>query len=94
MILHIESDTAYLVMPNAKSCIAGYYYLSDHPPPGKKVADIPTRNRPLHIVCKTLQHVVASVAKAETTALFLIHKRQSLSGIYSNNLAIPNHQHP
>ena len=31
MILHIDFDVVYLVMPNAKSCIAGHYFLSDYP---------------------------------------------------------------
>ena len=29
MILLIDSDVTYLVAPNAKSCIAGYFYLGD-----------------------------------------------------------------
>ena len=32
MVLHVDSDVAYLVLPNSKSCYAGYFYLSDHPP--------------------------------------------------------------
>ena len=31
MVLHIDSDAAYLVLPQAKSRIAGHYYLSDDP---------------------------------------------------------------
>ena len=27
MVLHADSDTAYLVLPNAKSRIAGHFYL-------------------------------------------------------------------
>ena len=29
MIMHVESDAAYLVSPGAKSRIAGFYYLSN-----------------------------------------------------------------
>ena len=29
MCLHIDTDAAYLVAPEAKSQIAGYYYLSN-----------------------------------------------------------------
>jgi hypothetical protein len=38
MALHIDSDTAYLVLPNARSRYADHYYLSTHPPapPEKK----------------------------------------------------------
>ena len=70
MILHAETDAAYLVMPNAKSRIAGYFYLSDTPPK-PPIMPTPTRNGPLHIVCKTLRHVVASAAEAETGGLFI-----------------------
>ena len=69
MILHAESDAAYLVQPEAKSWIAGYFYLSTHPP-SPPLIPTPPRNGPLHIVCKTLRHVVASAAGAETAALF------------------------
>jgi hypothetical protein len=31
MVLHVDSDAAYLVLPNAKSRIAGHYYLSAMP---------------------------------------------------------------
>ena len=31
MILHVDIDAAYLVAPKAKSCISGYFYLSDNP---------------------------------------------------------------
>ena len=31
MIIHVDSDAAYLVAQGAKNRIAGYYYLSDHP---------------------------------------------------------------
>lgn len=69
MILHLETNAAYLEQPEANSRIAGYYYLSNHPP---KPPQIPTPpcNGPLHIICKTLRHVVASTAEAETAGLF------------------------
>ena len=31
MCLHIDTDAAYLVAPNSKSRVAGYFYLSDNP---------------------------------------------------------------
>ena len=31
MCLHVDSDAAYLVMPGARSCFAGYYHLSSFP---------------------------------------------------------------
>ena len=33
IILHVDTDTAYLVLPGTKSRIAGYYYLTNRPPP-------------------------------------------------------------
>ena len=31
MFLYVDSDAAYLVAPKARSRIAGYFYMSDHP---------------------------------------------------------------
>ena len=62
MILHVESDAAYLVAPNAKSRVAGYYYLSD--------ASGSIDNPPIQVLCKLLKHVVASAAEAETAGAF------------------------
>jgi hypothetical protein len=70
MILIVESDAAYLVLPNAKSRIAGYFYLSEDTRSNDTITQ-PKRNGPLHIVCKTLKHVVASAAEAETGGLFI-----------------------
>ena len=66
MILNIDSDAAYLVLPQAKSRIAGYFYLSDH----YTNASSPSINGPILVECKTLRHVVASAAEAEVSAIF------------------------
>ena len=58
LILHVDSDAAYLVAPKARSRIISYYYVSDHPT--KK--NSPTHNDPFLIECKTLRHVVSSSA--------------------------------
>ena len=57
MILHVDSDAAYLVQDGAMSHITGHYILSSHPLP---VPQIPTKtpNAPILIECKTLRHVV------------------------------------
>ena len=89
MILHAESDAAYLVQPEAKSWIAGYFYLSTHPP-SPPLIPTPPRNGPLHIVCKTLRHVVASAA--EVFLRFLTRRKQYQFVIYSLNLATSNRQ--
>ena len=70
MVLTVESDAAYLVLPKTKSRIAGYFYLSKETRSNNIITQ-PDRNRPLHIVTKTLKHVVASVAEAETGGLFI-----------------------
>ena len=62
MILHIDTDAAYLVMPNAKSRIAGYFYLSSNP----KATGAPVPlNGPILVECTTIKHVVGSAAEAE-----------------------------
>ena len=68
MILHVDTDAAYLVLPNARSRIAGYFYLANNPTvltPSK----IPL-NGAIHVECRTLKHVVASAAEAETGGIF------------------------
>ena len=65
MILTIDSDAAYLVMPKARSRIAGHFRFLDHP-------DIVNRdlyNGAIHIECKTLRHVVSLAAEAETSGV-------------------------
>ena len=66
MIMHVDSDAAYLVAPGAKSRIAGYYYLSDHP----KNSTFSQLNSSFHAVCKFTKYVVASATKAKTAGLF------------------------
>ena len=72
MILHVDSNAAYLVAPNAKSRITGYYYLSDLP--SKKHNKI---NGAVLVECRYLKHVVASAAEAETGGLF--HNCQNIT---------------
>ena len=50
MVLNVDSDAAYLVLPNAKSQIVGFFQLADkycnsQPPP---------TNGPLLVECKTI----------------------------------------
>ena len=63
MILTVDSDAAYLVLPKARSRIAGFYQLNNH----KHAHPL---NGPLLVECKTIKHVVSSAAEAETSALF------------------------
>ena len=61
MQLHIDSDAAYLVLPKARSHIAGYFqFPSIH-------TDI---NGAILVECKGLKHVVSSAAEAEMSGIF------------------------
>ena len=66
MILNVDSDAAYLVAPKARSRIAGYYYLSSKQTDKQQ----PHLNGAILVECKTLRHVVASAAEAETAGVF------------------------
>ena len=66
MVLHVDSDAAYLVAPNARSRIAGYFHLSDHP----NITKHPKLNGAVLVECKTLRHVVLSSAEAEVAGIF------------------------
>ena len=68
MQLHVESDAAYLVLPGARSRIAGHFYLSAGASPTKVYAK--RFNAPIHTECSTLKNVVSSAAEAECGALF------------------------
>ena len=68
MILHTDSDAAYLVLPNAKSRAAGYYYLSN-------LGDNPPLNGAIWVECRTIPLTPSSAAEAETGALFINAQR-------------------
>ena len=78
MVLHVDSDAAYLVQDEARSRIAGHYILSSNPPPAPQIPH-KSPNAPILIECKTLRHVVASTAKTETGGLF--HNAQTIMHI-------------
>ena len=69
MVLHVESDVAYLVAPKARSRIAGFYYCSNNYAPNH-ASNVPL-NGPIHVECKTLRRVVTYPAEVETTGDFL-----------------------
>ena len=66
MILHVDSDTAYLVAPGTKSRIVRFFYFKQAPD-GSLLQNL---NHPIHIKCKYLRHVVASAAETEVGGLF------------------------
>ena len=69
MVLHIDSDSAYLVMPESLSVYAGHFYLSDWP---RDKPNLPSTksNGPILTTCKTIRNVVSSAAEAETMGTF------------------------
>ena len=66
MILTVDSDAAYLVMPKARSRMAGYFRLLDN----ENKIHRHKQNGAIHIECRTIKHVVSSAAEAETNATF------------------------
>ena len=63
MILHFDTDAAYLVLPQARSRYAGFYYLSDNMSDYAK--GTPMRNGDILVECRSLRNVVSSAAEAE-----------------------------
>ena len=63
MILHVDSDAAYLVAPEARSRAGGYQYLSN------KAGTL--FNGPVLAVAKVIKNVMASAAEAELMALYM-----------------------
>jgi hypothetical protein len=85
MVLHVDSDTAYLVQAKARSRIVGSFNLSSNPSL-LPLDQTPTPNAPILTERKTLRHVVASAAEAETGGIFhnahtIIPIRQALEAL-------------
>ena len=68
MIAVCETDAAYLVLPKARSRIAGHYYFTNRQDDYSKGTI--TSNGPFHTECKALRRVVSSAAEAETGGAF------------------------
>ena len=65
MILNIDSDAAYLVLPKARSRVAGYFRLLD-----KLSTSSFRHNGAILVECKSIRSVVSSAAEAETHGVF------------------------
>lgn len=74
MIPHVESDAAYLVLPKAQSCYAGFSHLAEHPPNPPSIPK-PMINGAINVKCKTIQNVVSSVDEAETGGVYFNAQR-------------------
>eukprot|EP00957_Ditylum_brightwellii_P125275 9549012-Ditylum_brightwellii.AAC.1 len=68
MQLQVDSKAVYLVMPGAKKCFAGYFYLASHPHP-LSYSGLP-HNSPILVECRAPNNVVCSAAEAECSGLF------------------------
>ena len=66
LVLHIDSNVAYLLAPKAQSQVAGYFHLSNHP----NVTKRPKLNRVILVECKLLRHVLSSSAEAKVEGIF------------------------
>ena len=86
MVLHIHSDAAYLVMPKARSRIAGYFYFDN------KTTKLPLLNGALLVECKTLRRVVCSAAEAELSGVF--HNAQTAVPIRHLLISLGHSQPP
>ena len=56
-------------MPEAGSCYAGHFYLSDWPSPST-IKPNPERNGPIQMECQTIRIVMSSAAEYETCVTF------------------------
>ena len=63
MVLHVDSDAAYLVLPKTRSRYAGHFFLGDTPPPQPTKAS----SKPNGAI---LTNCRASAAETETGGVF------------------------
>jgi hypothetical protein len=91
MLLHVDMDAAYLVLPKAKGQFAGHYTLTDQPPAAPTRPN-PTPNGPIHTECRTLRSVVSSAAEAECGGLY--HNSQNAVPIQDTLITIGHPQPP
>ena len=63
MKLQVETDAAYLVLPNARNRVAGHFYLTAYPTSNKSYYQ--QFNAPILTECHTLKNVVLSAAEVE-----------------------------
>ena len=88
MILDIYSDASYLSEPQAKSRIAGHFFLGNIPRDKKFIMT----NWDIFNVCDILKFVTCSAKEAEIGALFIKAKvRKSSASLYKN---LATHNHP
>ena len=84
IILLIDSNAAYLIMPQAKSRIADYYYLSNYP----EKTPHPAINGTILVECKALRHVVFTSTEATNAGVFRANCTSHLP--YSWEIQLPS----
>ena len=63
MTLNVHSGAAFLIAPEAKSCIAGFFFL-------ETALYTTIQNAPILDECKTLKHIVTSAPECEFVAVY------------------------
>jgi hypothetical protein len=71
MILQLEADAAYLVLPKARSRAAAWFILSNDP----STHPNPMDNAPIDVMCNTIKNVMSSAAEAETGGIYMATQR-------------------
>ena len=71
MKLWVHSDASYLCKTKAQSQAEDFHYLSSRPKIPIDPNDDPPLNGPVHVLCKTIDAVIASAHEAETAGGFL-----------------------
>jgi hypothetical protein len=72
MWLHVHSDTSYLSVSRAHSRAGGHFIFSTRPSdPDKAPTVAPTRNGPIHSICKIMTNVMGLAAEAEIGAAYI-----------------------
>ena len=69
MVLHVDSDAAYITMPEEIIFYAGHFYLRNWPSP-RPLKNTPKRNGPTNTECKTIRNVLSSSSEAEKCGTF------------------------
>ena len=71
MILQLEADGAYLVLPKARSRAAARFILGNDPTSHPS----PMNNAPIYVMCNTIKNVMSSAAEAETGGIYMATQR-------------------
>lgn len=66
MILQVNTDAAYLVLPKTRQA-TGVFYLSNNPP----LEDTPIPNGAIDLLCKTIPNVVSTAAEVKTGGTYM-----------------------